>query len=396
MTFKHVKFEDSPIMRSLEKVAKEKGLIKNDPISKTASAAKTLDLIPTNDFMSNLFKLCEGLRSQNLHKYANELENNFLNYKRAQTLYETSPEKGEDLIGAAHPKGSHKLEDLDSDEATVEDILDQHLKIIEVVNKKPSGKLSTASGINAVKKVLGQSTLSPEQIANLYKTQIMEKMRSTLSVARDGLEIARRAQSSGYLDESDYSDIAEALQRAINSWQRMRTDAGPSAAGVTGMLQNYKAAVSSCNDINNEDIKHAAIVKFNEAIGNLEPLLTTIQQYNSNPNVLPFGISIPVVQTSTQLKDVYKEQLSNLTARLNFYINSHAENKMPNPNNRQKALKFLDDIKKSLESMLSQITSNTESQLQSIKEDIDSQITKLTNSLKWYKANVIDKTPVGQ
>lgn len=155
MTFKHTKFEDSPTMRALEKVAREKGLVKDEPLRKTASTPKKPNYTPSTNLMENVLKLCAGLRNQGLVKEAAELETNFLNYKQAQTLYETSKEKGEDLVQAAHPKGSHKLEGVEGD-AVVEDILDQHMKHIQMVEKKPTGKLSTAQAISAVKRVLGQ------------------------------------------------------------------------------------------------------------------------------------------------------------------------------------------------------------------------------------------------
>lgn len=156
MTFKHVKFEDSPTMRALEKVAKEKGLVKPEPLQKKASVTKKADYTPSDDFMENIFKLCAGLRANGLEKAAAEVEVNYLKYKQAQTLYETSKEKGEDLVQAAHPKGSHKLEGVEGEEATVEDILDQHKKIKDVVEKKPTGKLSNAQVLREVKKALGQ------------------------------------------------------------------------------------------------------------------------------------------------------------------------------------------------------------------------------------------------
>lgn len=164
MTFKHVKFEDSPTMRALEKVAKEKGLVKPESLQKRASIPKKADYTPSSDFMENIFKLCAGLRSQGLEKEASEVEVNYLNYKRAQTLYETSKETGEDLVQSAHPKGSHKLEGVDSDEATIEDILDQHSKSVEMVNKKPTGKLSTAAQlVREVKRALAEDESVEEE-----------------------------------------------------------------------------------------------------------------------------------------------------------------------------------------------------------------------------------------
>jgi hypothetical protein len=158
MTFKHVKFEDSPTMRALEKVAKEKGLVKSESLKKEASAKTSLT--PTGSLMENIFKLSSGLREKGMVKEASELEMHYFNYKRAQTLYETSKEKGEDLVDAAHPKGSHKLEGVEGNEAVIETILDNHLKALKMVEKHPTGKFGTsAEVIGAVRKVLGQQTL---------------------------------------------------------------------------------------------------------------------------------------------------------------------------------------------------------------------------------------------
>lgn len=167
MTFKHVKFEDSPTMRALEKVAKEKGLVKPEPLQKKASITKKADYTPSADLMENVLKLCSGLRAQGLVKEAAELETNYLNYKQAQTLYETSKETGEDVLQFAHPKGSHKLENVEGDEAVVEDLLEKHLKHVQMVEKKPTGKLSTAQAISSVKMALGQITAPKESESEL-------------------------------------------------------------------------------------------------------------------------------------------------------------------------------------------------------------------------------------
>jgi hypothetical protein len=156
MTFKHVKFEESVVMRSLEKLAKEKGLVKQDPITKSAS--KTVDLSPSTNLMENVLNLCAGLRQSGFHKEASEVEEKFVAFKQAQTLYETSTEKGEDVIDAAHSKGSHHLEGVDSDEAVVETILDNHLKSLKMIEKVPTGKLASSRDIlHAVKVVLAQA-----------------------------------------------------------------------------------------------------------------------------------------------------------------------------------------------------------------------------------------------
>jgi len=177
MTFKHVKFQDSAVMRSLERVAREKGLVKEEELTKTASTQKKADLTPSSNLLVNLLKLSEGLRQAGLDKYADELEAKTLAYKQAQTLYETSKEEGEDLVDAAHPKGSHKLENVDGDDlAVVETIIDQHLKNMKVVEKEPTGKLdSSASIINNVKMVLGENFLAQKGSSKLSLGQEASK-----------------------------------------------------------------------------------------------------------------------------------------------------------------------------------------------------------------------------
>ncbi len=176
MTFKHLKFEDSPVMRSLEKVAIEKGLV--SPQFMIKQAEKKSDFSVSINLSENIIKLCNGLRSCGLEAKADELEKNYLDYKKAQTLYETSKETGEDLVHSAHPKGSHKLEGVEGD-SIIETIIDQHLQHLRMIEKKPTGKLSTASIIDKVKIILAQdATLESQLLANMSKlVNIMQRLR---------------------------------------------------------------------------------------------------------------------------------------------------------------------------------------------------------------------------
>jgi hypothetical protein len=214
MTFKHVKFEDSAVMRSLEKVASQKGLVKSDPLKKTAS--KQTDLFPTTNLTENILKLCEGLRHQGFNKYADELEDKFVVYKQAAaaTLYETSPEEGKDLVDAAHPKGSHHLEGLDSDEAVIETILDQHLKDTKVVEKKPTGKLSSSRDIlRAVKFVLAQE-VTEEQLIPVRAERAIEQLKSVLGILGQSRTTILNKMNTTTLAKSfdtNYNEIANVV-----------------------------------------------------------------------------------------------------------------------------------------------------------------------------------------
>lgn len=177
MTFKHINFGDSPVMRSLEKLALAKNPEKQESIEKTASNNKP-DFTPTEDFFSNLTKLCSGLRDIGLSKYADELENNYLRYKHAQTAYETSKETGEDLVDQAHPKGSVQVGD--GEYGIVETIVDQQLKTLKILDKKPTGKLASAKDIiNAVKISLADEA---DEMAELERFRKLKALRSTAAI----------------------------------------------------------------------------------------------------------------------------------------------------------------------------------------------------------------------
>lgn len=244
MTFKHVKFEDSAIMRSLEKVAREKGMVKDEPMTKTASAQ--LDLTISSNLMENVLKLCAGLRANGFDKQANELEANYLAYKKANTLYETSKEKGEDLIHDAHPKGSHKLEGvLGDDLAVVETILDRHIKLIKIIDKKPTGKLSSSSSIiNAVKTVLGQEVNPLDIIAE-------QQMKGRMAWSKINSEVDKNTSSWALQWSENYAwgTISQGINKMLNyKPQDMTIDR------IENLDSRIREAYNFVNKMNNQDL----------------------------------------------------------------------------------------------------------------------------------------------
>lgn len=241
MTFKHITFDQSPIMRAFADAVyknwavkdKKSGLtIFNSPdkskverrletLNKMHKGSHLYELVedhhvlksrepdeveeilarkaqveknkPTEDLMQNIMKLCAGLRAQGLHTSAEELEFNFFNYKKATSLYETSNEEGEDLINAAHPEGSHQMENVDSKEALFETILDNQIKMLKSVEKKPTGKLSSAKEIiGSVKKVLGEK----------FSNEVIKAAREILTNF-NAIDSAFRQATGSYILESD-------------------------------------------------------------------------------------------------------------------------------------------------------------------------------------------------
>ncbi len=150
MTFKHINFDDSPVMRSLLKTAYNKGLIKEDETPIVKNAINHNDLSPSENFSENIIKLCLGLRQKGFDKYADQLEEKFLQFKKAESLYDNG-EDSEDIVYDAHEEGDVEVAPAEDDHGVVETTIEQHKQIVELVEKTPSGKFSEAN-----KKILNQ------------------------------------------------------------------------------------------------------------------------------------------------------------------------------------------------------------------------------------------------
>lgn len=213
MTFKHGKFEDSAVLRSLEKLSLDKGLIKEDILEKIASSkVSKLDLSPTENLNENLIKLCIGLRDAGLDKYANDLESLFVLYKKAEVC------KCDEIIDEAHPKGSHKIDGIEGD-AVIETIIDQQLEDLKIVNKKPTGKLTTASQIiNAAKSMLKSAQpIMTEQEITYRKKLAFEKIPPILSLLERAKVIVNNTMQDTFfykrIFNKNYSEIKNTINR---------------------------------------------------------------------------------------------------------------------------------------------------------------------------------------
>lgn len=407
MTFKHVKFEDSPTMRALEKVAREKGLVKPETLSKKAALVKKADLTPTDNLMENIVKLCAGLREQGRVKDAAEIETNYFLFKQAQTLYETSKETGESLLENAHPEGSHKLVDVDSDEAVVEDLLDKHDKTEEVAESKPDGKLSDAkSVIKAVKKVLGQVIAPKESESDLIaalKTQLA-KVTPQLSTALRFMD-----EDGGDYDKDDAHEAAKEMRDALATWPFKITEFHAVQAAYSKLQGvsnsgNFKGNTWVGNMLGLEQ-DDSAVQAWNKRVGPaMTALSTSISTLGNIVNKLE---NIEILRGQGNYKDpgsasgapggvyaTYKGQLDNLKGRYQLYQGRADYERVPAAN-KQKLVDFLGGIKMSIDSLVTYVDQykTNESVLTSNKAEIDSQIVDINRRLDAYKNSVISKAP---
>ena len=96
-----------------------------------------------NSLMYSVLKLCSGLRSNGFDKQASKIENKFVAYAQSVHMYRTHKETGDDLVEEAHPDGDNKIvQEVSDNLGDVETIVSKHKKIVDTIQKEPTGKLA--------------------------------------------------------------------------------------------------------------------------------------------------------------------------------------------------------------------------------------------------------------
>jgi len=333
MTFKHSKFDDSPIMRSFEKTAINKGLIKKEEIVKSAS--KEVDLKASGYLDQDIIKVCNFLRSSGQIKNAEEIENKFIKYKKAQ--YDVSKETGEDVIDQAHPKGSHDLVGVLGD-AKVETILDTHLALVKMVDKKPTGKLSYNNSndiIKAARVILAQESdykaLLKQAYGFMYKAasivkETLEHGGSTIFSVRGRNEFINSKIMNSVKDNYEIIHSStfgmEQLSDFIENINRFKSAAQPSFLGGV----DNEAALAVINENLEKALNFAKTAKANYTKSILgehsispekkveAPIETELSIKIKSAKSKIAGMKI-ILDTNSQIPPQYKEKISNWLAK---------------------------------------------------------------------------------
>ena len=219
MTFKHGKFSDSEVLRSLEKVAVSKNLVVADRLTKSASEL-VRDMEPTHNLSHDIVKLCSELRRSGLHKHADDIEGNFVNYKRAQTLYEAFKETGEDVVDMAHPEGGHVFEDVEG-KPEVMTIVERQQAALKMLKKEPTGKLSNAQALRALKLVFAATTAIAVTEADRNEYAINKFIKLAIPAIDKAIYQADKLRDllvrSGFHWYGTYSKIKENTKNILNN-----------------------------------------------------------------------------------------------------------------------------------------------------------------------------------
>lgn len=249
MTYKNIKFEDSPVMRSLEKLAVKKGLVKTEVINKTAVSKKN-SLKPTENLEENILKLCSALRDSGFNKQAVEVETKFFNLKKAEHIYDTHGETGEDVINQAHPEGSHQMKNVDGD-AIIETILDRKKIMENIVSKMPTGKQGSRALADFVKNAS----------KNVIKHNAINAISAILSSSK--IVVASNMQEVQQLLQSAAADTQSAVELAANAGNLYNVT-------INWARGRAEAVASTLNNISNNSIEEA-ITSINALIRNFQP-----------------------------------------------------------------------------------------------------------------------------
>ncbi len=262
MTYKNTKFEDSPVMRSLEKLAQKKGLIKNDPFKKEASAPAP-SYAPTTNLNQNILKLCSGLRSQGFGKYANELENKFLALKQAESIMEE-----------AHPEGSVKLPDMEGD-ATIEDCADQKKMIEDIIKKTPKGKFGNDI-VNLVKITLAQAVNESSDPLNIISSSQIQG-KEYWAVIHDAVDKETSGWALQWSESFAWNTISNRIRKRFSYKPTdMTVDA------IEKQFSDIKESVSFIENMGKESLAAGLRGVFGKLLTLYGPMRRARNQYDAN------------------------------------------------------------------------------------------------------------------
>lgn len=281
---------------------------------------------------TKLLKLCSNLRQGGFDVYANSLEQKLLNLKLAEKhLYNTTEETGEDLIDFAHPEGDHQIAPSSNKHGDIETIISQQKKDIEIVNKKPTGKLANKI-LQQILIVLGQE--DPKQkIVNLLQQALDLSIKANnfnpsgdeYMAVKNYIDIINQK-----LDLSDFHSIDSALQ-LIKS---IKPNFEP---GVLKFKSEY---------IDNDEILKKVIGLVNTAMGEMEK--TKLELTNKAIKPAEEGSSINKLPEFTNFDA--NNILKSLTKIRDFYMQviNNTEILMPLKGN-DRALEFFEELYDTLE-----------------------------------------------
>lgn len=344
MTYKHVKFQDSETMRSLVKVAYDKGMIAPEStvekaLKAQAAKAAEPDLSVSDSVQENLLKLCAGLRAKGFTSHAAKIENHIVALKFAQTAeqvdrhemiessegeYDVSGETGEDLMDEAHPEGAVEVAEAGDGHGVVDTKPSAHQKLLDIVTK--------AQVINSLKLVLAQAAPAPTPVENTQDIvrglvhQYSENLKSIILDVLNTETVTERIffdfSVGSWFPYSSAQSHLEALMEKLDAMVK-QADAQPTKGNMDllGTFEwAFKTIINKIDAIAPE-VKKQYAAKADQAFAFIQQAIATLK--NNNKSVQPNTQAGPT-QLPAPLANVLAK-ITNLTgeiAKLKGVINA--------------------------------------------------------------------------
>jgi hypothetical protein len=200
MTFKHINFGDSPIMRSYEQVAIKRGMVDTNEVVKTAAVKE--EYAVTDNLFSDMIRLATGLREKGLVVEAEVLEDKIFQHKQAAKAVK---DDGEKMLEEAHPEGDVTVAPSKGNYGRMLTQKTTQEEILKVVNKTPTGKFDKKAQID---------------------------VRNIVMAVEDSLGLNKSGQQRDLSGTGNPGQSAGATGKALDPWNTKGKDKG---------IVNYKA-----------------------------------------------------------------------------------------------------------------------------------------------------------
>ncbi len=188
----------------------------------------------SDNLFESLVILSNTLRDKGFKEESIELDEKIRNFKTAEVhLYNAFEETGEDLLGSAHPEGDVELCPAKEGLGVFETQPTQHKKIVDVINKTPTGKFASKKVEEIVKQtamVLGVEKTAwggvfPEWVTDpgKYVSQQAEQAQKVTEIGEEQQKKLQEIKTSPLVSINDIIQLKDSLQALMNKANKVIT-----------------------------------------------------------------------------------------------------------------------------------------------------------------------------
>jgi hypothetical protein len=290
--------------------------------------------IETSSLDNTILSLCTKLRGEGFAKYADGLEDKFIKYKLVakaskKHLYNTHDESGEDLVNSAHPDGDISIGEASDNNGLVQNNINRHKRIVDIVSKEPTGKLAVAACKIVLADFLDSSSSSQETRKlqdkfGVFVTNLLPDLNAVVVALTDFQDV----KLSNGKSVSDYNvmTMPEVFSSFIRSGQWATDDGAKRIINASDIMfkrlydlisQIDKTIDKGTNAFPNKNFPEAAYARLNT---HRENFLSLYADFNKDSGAAQWhGQFISPDALSTSITSL-NEKLNSIVARIDRHI----------------------------------------------------------------------------